>query len=393
MPFALYLTVSFLLGILAGCAGEPSPSKPAVAAAPEAVSDVRPVPSAPAPVARDVSHFAASLPVSKKPVMRDGGPLVILRGQDGKTDAAAMLAVETQDINETSFGYVSDFNRLFDVSAKELPFSVELFTFEEDGGLISKSISLGSHRVCGSFSRLPFDESPAFPFGISAIFPDTEGKRNVWILFPGGAEPGEKSPKHSLFSFYEQANVRAYIHDIDENGVFDLLLFEDIIEESSGYETYITWYKWDGKSFNKYRSTNILRKLRAFFDSSRQMLLARSWRRFFTYALLPEDSGKLLPENPTHAFQRIFLLQESAAFEQEAQSLYESLFSREISQAAITDIVFPNIMENPFPLNPDGTESFRFTIRITANEENYFFSARLAMNRNPFSGRMFHFIP
>jgi hypothetical protein len=270
---------------------------------------------------------------------------------------------------------------------------VEVFTFGEDGEPVLKNISLGSHRVCGSFSQLPFGESSVFPFGVSAVFPDTEGKRNVWILFPGGEEPGGSSPEHSVFSFYEQANVRAYIQDIDDNGIFDLLLFEDIFEDSSGYETYITWYKWDGRSFHKYRSTNILRKLRAFFDGSRQMLLSRSWRRFLSYALLPEYSGSLLAETPARAFQRIFRLQEVAVSEEEERVFYEGLFSREISQAAITDVVFPNILENPFPLNPDGPESFLFTIRITANGENYFFSARLAMNRNPFSGRMFHFTP
>jgi hypothetical protein len=388
MLFIAYLTVCILLG----CAGGPAENDPAELCPPAPAEAEALVSAAPAPVSRDTPRLTAYLPASKKPVMKNGNPTILVRGKNGATDVIAMLAVEADDAGKTSFEYISDFNRLFDASTEEIPFSVEVFTFAESGEVVLKSISLGSHRVCGSFSQLPFDEATTFPFGISTIFPDTEGKRNIWILFPGGEESGEKSPKHSVFSFYEQINVRAYIQDIDENGIFDLLLFENIFEESSGYETYITWYKWDGKGFHKYRSTNILRKLRAFFDSSRQMLLSQSWRRFFSYALLPEDSGGLQSENPARAFRRIFLPQEGAASEQEAQALYESLFPGEISRAAITDLVFPNIVENPFPLNPDGPESFRFTIRITANEENYFFSARLAMNKNPFSGRMFHFI-
>jgi hypothetical protein len=325
--------------------------------------------------------------------MRNGGPAVLVRGGNRNSDIVAMLAVETEDTEKIRFDYISDFNRLFDASSEELAFSVELFTAPENDTVLSKSIGLGSHRVCGSFSQLPFAESPPFPFGISVVFPDTEGKRNIWILFPGSENPDGEAPEHSLFSFYEQANVRAYIHDIDEDGIFDLLLFENIFEESSGYETYITWYRWDGRGFSKYRSTNILRKLRAFFDSSRQMLLARSWKRFFNYALLPENSKNLPPGSPAQAFRSIFLLQESPASEEEVQALYESLFSQEISHAAITDMVFPSIVENPFLLSAGGPESFRFTLRITANEENYFFSARLAMNTNPFSGRMFYFIP
>jgi hypothetical protein len=185
--------------------------------------------------------------------------------------------------------------------------------------------------------------------------------------------------------------VKALVQDIDDSGMFDLLLFEDIFEESSGYETYITWYRWDGQSFGKYESTNIIRKLRGFFESSRRMLLSRNWKRFFDYALTQQDMDALRGEPPAAAFRRIFRLQEAPP--PDGTDIYTVLFPQGIQKSGIEDVVFPNVVENPFPLTRDGPASFPFTIRMSANEENYFFSARLAMNKNPFSGRMFHFLP
>jgi hypothetical protein len=385
MIVAVFLTVCALLG----CAGAPPENDVSQTVVSEPVFKAAAIEIVKAS-ASDPFFLLDTYTPTKKPVVRDGAPLTFVRKDTAQGDIVTLLTVETDNEKETSFAYVSDFNRLFDTSTETIPFSVEVFTVAKNGDTLSKSIDLGPHRVCSSFSQLPFDESRAFPFGLSVTFPDTEGKRNIWILFPGQDAGPEGPPQHSVFSFYEQANVKSFIHDIDDNGIFDLLLFEDIYEDSFGYETYITWHRWDGKNFNKYRSTNIIRKLRAFFESSRQTLLSRSWRRFFTYALLPEDAAALQEGSSAEAFRRIFRVQEDSGVEEAA--LYEMLFPREISQAGISDVVFPNVVENPFPLKAGGLESFRFTIRVTANEENYFFSARLEMNKNPFSGRMFHFL-
>jgi hypothetical protein len=332
------------------------------------------------------SHLAAS----KKPVTRNGSPLAFIRRGEAGVDTIVLLAVQTQDAQKTAFTYISDFGRLFDASTEEFLFFVEVFTLNADGRVASKSIDAGAHRVCGSFSELPFSPRQAFPCGVSLIFPDTEGRRNFWVLFPGG-DAQQDSPRYSVFSFYEEANVKAFVQDIDESGVFDLLLFEDIFEESSGYETYITWHRWDGRGFSKYNSTNVIRKLRGFFENSRQMLLTRGWKKFFDYALAPRDASALQSGSAPAAFRRIFRTQEDASPEE--ADIYDILFSEDIPESEIADIVFPNVVENPFPLTRDGPASFPFTIRINANEENYFFSARLAMNKNPFSGRMFHFLP
>ncbi|MDR1931727.1 MAG: hypothetical protein LBQ57_02780 [Spirochaetales bacterium] len=330
------------------------------------------------------------LPASKKPVTRGGSPLAFIRRGETGGDTVVLLAVRTGDTRKAAFTYVSDFGRLFDSSTEELQFSVEVFTLSGDGQVTSKSIDAGAHRVCGSFSELPFPAQQAFPCGVSLVFPDTEGRRNIWILFPGG-EGQPDSPQYSVFSFYEQANVKALVQDIDDNGMFDLLLFEDIFEESSGYETYITWYRWNGQGFGKYESTNVIRKLRGFFERSRQLLLSRDWKRFFDYALLPRDADALWGGSAAASFRRIFRTQEGSSVG--GDDIYNVLFPQEAQESEITDAVFPNVVENPFPLTRDGPSSFPFTIRITANEENYFFSARLAMNKNPFSGRMFHFLP
>jgi hypothetical protein len=131
-----------------------------------------------------------------------------------------------------------------------------------------------------------------------------------------------------------------------------------------------------------------VRRLRSFFENSRQTLLSRSWKRFFDFALLPDRAGK---PHTAAVFRRIFRMQDDSSPEEEA--VYEALFPEDISRSVISDIVFPNVVENPFPPGKDGYGIFPFTIRIGGDEESYFFSARLALNANPFSGRMFHFLP
>ena len=373
------------LFILTGCAGDPAPQDtrevvllPTEEAAPENTEPRLPASAADLPL-----FLSSYLSPSKRPVIRGGSPLAFIR-----RDMIVLLSVRTQDPRKAAFTHVSNFERLFDAEAEELPFYVEVFTVDK-GKVVSRSIDAGRHRVCGSFTELPFPAAQAFPFGVSLVFPDTEGKRSFWVLFPGAAQD---PAQYSVFSFYEQANVKAFIRDIDGNGTFDLLLFEDIFEDSSGYETYITWHRWDGKSFVKYRSTNIVRRLRAFFASSRQMLLSRSWRRFFDYALIPEDSGALQKLSTAAAFRRIFRMQEENSPEEEA--VYGAFFPRDISRSIISEVVFPSVVQNPFPPQKDGGYgSFPFTIRISSDEESYFLSARLALNKNPFSGRMFHFLP
>jgi len=59
----------------------------------------------------------------------------------------------------------------------------------------------------------------------------------------------------------------------------------------------------------------------------------------------------------------------------------------------VTEVVFPDVLENPFPLGPGGPESFLFTFRVAVDGEYLFFTARLGMNPNPFSGKMFYFLP
>jgi hypothetical protein len=331
--------------------------------------------------------FMVNLSSRKKPVTRNGKPFYFVRsGENGAEHTIYLLTVGTQDARKAALSYLSDFERLFDPSAENIPFSVEVFSLMSNGSVQTESLEAGDFRLLNSYSQLPFPQGHNSPHGLSLVFPDAEGQRNIWLLFSGG--------KHSLFSFYERTNTRALIKDIDRDGMFDLLLFEDIFEDSSGYETYITWHKWDGATFVKHRSTNTIRRLRSFFESSRQLLLARSWQRFFDYTLLPQEAQSAETQDPAQTFRRFFRLQDDAVPQSvSGPSVYEILFPREIEKSLLSGVVLPNVVENPFPLGKDGPRSFPFTIRINSAGDNHFFSARLAMPENPFDGKMFYFLP
>lgn len=371
----LFLFVFETMPVVSQQIREPAPEMPVL------VADGRPALPSPAD---SIRLAVKGLSPDKSPVLRNRRPLAFLR--DLNADEAGdiiLLAVRTEDPEKTSFEYLSDFSRMFDPSAEGIEFSVEIFRRTERGVVYVKSVEAGKRVVCESFEELPFPDAARLPWGISLVFPSADGREHLWIIFP--------SPeRHTRFSFREKADVKAVVRDIDGNGFIDLLLFEDVFEDSAGYETYITWFRWDGSNFRKHRSTNIVRNLRGFFAANRDLLLARNWGRFLDHSLSAEHVPLARRTDVAKTLERLFKLSPPGAPADEEPRPYS--FTPEILGSTITDAVFPEVLENPFPLGRDGPESFPFTIRITSDGENYFFTARIAMNMNPFGGKMFYFV-
>ncbi len=330
-------------------------------------------------------HSAVSrLPRGKTAVSGGGGPLFFLHDLDADAvEDVILLAVGADRPEKASFGHLSDFRRLYDPAGEDFPFTVEVFLRKGREVVHAKSVDAGTRRVCAAFSELQFPASGRLPYGVSLLFPSTDGKEHVWVLF---SSPG----KHAVFTFREKADVRAYTRDVDGNGTADLLLFEDVFEDSTGYETYITWYRWDGTTYRKHRSTNIVRNLRKFFATAGDLLSVRSWRRFLEFTLAPRDAEASRKKDVAKTLDRIFKF---SPLDGVVHAAGDFSFSAETLKREISEVVFPEVLENPFPLGADGPESFPFTIRVTADGENYFFTARLGMNRNPFGTKMFHFLP
>ncbi len=364
----------------------PPPAVPQKEAIKDVQSDKRqtPVRGFPLPPMDAVKVAIARLPQGKVPVTGKKGPLFFLHDIDADdTDDILLLAVGADGPDKAAFGQLSDFRRLFDPEGEDISFSVEVFLRKSEGIIHAKSIDGGSRRVCSEFAEFLFPTTHGLPYGLTLLFPAIDGKEHLWVFFPS---PG----KHSVFSFREKADVKAYIRDIDGNGIPDLLLFEDVFEDSTGYETYITWFRWDGSNFRKHRSTNIVRNLRKFFDTAGDLLLLRNWKRFLDFTLAVRDAETARKKDAAAALDEIFKFSPVHGVLDPGEG---PSFSMEMLKKNVTEVVFPDVLENPFPLGPGGPESFLFTFRVAVDGEYLFFTARLGMNPNPFSGKMFYFLP
>ncbi len=334
--------------------------------------------------AQAIRSAVLKLPFGCRPVTRGGAPMAFFRDLDGNgLKDILLLTVMTQSQEKSSFLFLSDFRRLFDSEQEEFDFKLQVFFRSDRDVELGASIDLGRKRGCAAFEEVPYLGATGTPYGLSVQFPTIEGREHVWILF-------SRKDSHALFTFNEKTGTKAFVRDLDNDGRTDLLVFEDVFEDSSGHETYITWYRWDGATYRKFRTTNLVRNLRTFLQASKELIVSEKWKQFLEFALpawkLPvlkaEESRKVLVRlfRPANFGDRITAPAPPFAFD------IDGLANK------ISDIVFPEVLENPFPLRNDGLENFTLAVRLVLPGEHHFFTAKIGLNPNPFAEKMFFYV-
>jgi hypothetical protein len=64
----------------------------------------------------------------------------------------------------------------------------------------------------------------------------------------------------------------------------------------------------------------------------------------------------------------------------------------EVLQKKFIDLIYPEILENPFSLREEGPESFLLTFRLVLEGESFLLSIRVSMYKNFFGERLFHLV-
>ncbi len=335
-----------------------------------------------------VKEAVRNLPSGFEPLQSDGYPLVLLYDLDGDgMEDIFLLSTKKGDPSSgtgvvTDTRILSEYSRIFDGKSAQ-PYFLHIFIRRQTSASLLKTIDLGSKRVFGSFRRFEIRHAARIPFGIEVTFPNRVGLERIWILV-------SSSSRIELFTFQEQHNVKSYVKDINGDGVQDLILFEDLFEDSLGYETYATWYQWDGVTYRRYQSVNILRNLRTFLNTIKQQILSKNWDAFFQYALQPQDASYAKAAGIQVALPRIFRVPPPPLYPVSGSET-ESI-GIEIVQRKFLDLIYPEILENPFNLREDGPESFLLTFRLVVEGESFLLSTRVSMYRNFFEKRLFHLV-
>jgi hypothetical protein len=176
------------------------------------------------------------------------------------------------------------------------------------------------------------------------------------------------------------------IKDIDKDGSIDIVLQERGEVEGIGNEAFLTWLKWNGTTFHEYASTNIVHNLRQFLSEVKRLILEKEWRKLLTYAFRLEDLYRYKQQNYSDSAIIFEALDFDHFFRQEDLATLTVINN-------IQDIIFPEILENPFIVQEEQGYSFNLSYRIESlNGTSHIGEIILYMVPNPFNKKQFYFV-
>jgi hypothetical protein len=285
------------------------------------------------------------------------------------------LGVPARGINSKEMARLVDSSRLFQEGNDPVPFY--LLVFVNNGGNFQrlKTLDLGEHVVFEYFRDRPLYANRSLPVIITASFQTVEGREVELLVFDNAS--GLPRYRHTLV---ETLSTQYRLEDIDGNGMIDLFVREKAIEEGTGFETFLTWYRWNGRDFVEYRSKNVVRNLNAFLASATELLLDGDLGEILNFLLDPADVRALRRKGWND--HRILI--HTLGLEDMGIEEFPSL----------REVVFPPLLEDPFTSEDEEGSSFEITYRmIDLNGTSYIAKARLYMPTNPFNDRQFAFSP
>jgi len=237
-------------------------------------------------------------------------------------------------------------------------------------------IDLGQRRVFEALTRTPLSAGRAVPLVVTVSFLNPDGREQELLVFDNAGG----SPRYRR-SLVERLGARSWLEDIDGDGTLDILTRERVLEEGVGYETFLTWSRWNGRAFVDAATRNVLRGLAGFLASVREALLAADRHRLTELTELAADGRELAR------------LRARGLNEGQALAALLGLKAAGLQELPrVTEVVFPQILEDPFSARDATGQYFELTYRLV--DENglaYLPTARLYMLRNPFGERQFAF--
>ena len=286
------------------------------------------------------------------------------------------MFVDLESEEDAELNVLSDFSRLYDPDIEA--FTVELRMFYQREGTLypGYSVNLGKKLVIDEMAQFYISKTVKTPFSFYVNFQNPEGTERTWVFC--------KQDSFRKITLRETFAAFIDIQDINVDGYKDILHFEKSFEAGMGYETYITWYNWNGKSYIQNEVTNIVRNLHQFLKTTGDYLTDRSWEDLITFGL-PQRQLRLLRKRK--AAEKDVIASLFIPSSRENGSENPKLIDLEIEK-----VIFPEILENPFQRDINGNYIFPLRVRVIAENGEYLYIARIGMKKNPFQPQQFYFI-
>ncbi len=316
------------------------------------------------------NRIIETVPSSFDPVRGTNGHIDIFfhdLDRNGYQDAF-FLVIKKQKGIKADIKSLSDISRLAEKPMIPIDFFLSVY-LQIDGKMISMyRIPIGSRYILNGFKPVFIKKGKSYPFGLNISFLTEKGTEEEWILFSS----------YNRFSFFNTVNDTSTSYeftDINGDGIKDIVEWRHGLEEGTGYETYLTWYQWNGREFKEKASTNIVRNLNLFLSGAAKEILNGNWKTFFKTRLDDKSVNKTSGLSSGDIFNRIFIPDDQP--ENSGCINFRS-------------VIFPKILENPFS---KGENEINLMVRFQcAGGESIIRSVRIAMNSNPFDKKQFFFI-
>ncbi len=285
------------------------------------------------------------------------------------------LGIPARQLSDQEMNRLTEYSRVFEADKRSVSFYLISFQNQKGSLIPKRTVFLGKWFAYESMEIRRLDSRRSAPLLVTVSFPTREGTESELLVFGENAEVllDRIRLKNTL-------NTRTYLTDLDEDGRLDIFIKEQGMEEGSGVETFLSWQRWNGSRYREAGDTTVVRNLRLFLLRIKQDLLAGAYTRLIADALDP----LWVEEMRAEGLSNITILGRALGFE----ALDESRLSE------IREIVFPEILEDPFGSDSAGEDYFRFSIRfIDQNGISTIGTGLICMPANPFGKRQFVLCP
>jgi hypothetical protein len=390
LTFALMLSILVLSGCTGGVrtkeveggpAGPPEEAPQTSLPAPSETRDVdvKPVEE---PTPPEIGYYEAARQISRlyppelQPLTVKGRIAIILHDLDEDRHPECLsLGLPSRGISSQEVSRIGDSSRLFEEGSEPIPFYLIVFANDEGNFRRIGVLDLGEHVVFEYFQGQKVFSNRTVPLVVTTSFQTVEGREVELSVFDGA----EAAPRYRQ-TLVETLSTQYELKDIDGNGMIDLFVKEKAIEEGTGFETFLTWYRWNGRDFAEYQSINVVRNLNTFLAKTTELLVAGEAREIVGFLVEPARLGALKRRGWSDHKILIHTLGLEGMGIEEFPSLRE--------------VVFPLLLEDPFITEDELGSSFEITYRMIDQSGNSYISrARLYMPGNPFGDRQFAFSP
>jgi hypothetical protein len=341
------------------------------------------VATTPLSISEAVKKIKNTLKPPERPVLHNNSLIYCVHDftADG-IEEICFLGIESEESEKAGIEFLSNYSRIFSETREIFPFYLYIFSIAGGRLQLLRKIELGEHAVYKSMTKFSLYKGKTNPVVIAIHFYTQEGSMQKWLVFNA---PGTRPL--SQLQLLDSFSCNAVVEDINDDGWIDIVLFERGMEEGIGYETFITWKKWNKREFIDYKTTNIVRNLNSFLFHVKELGLSGDADKMISYSFDGDEVQKFRDKGLTDR-QIIYTF-----FGLTSYFGTDDLLDFNILEG-IHEIIFPEILDNPFYIRDHRGFYVKLSFRIMYTDGTSLIPEVLIyMLKNPFGGRQFVLFP